>query len=60
MQEVVITIENGTPVIHVKCVKGKTCKDLTEDLAMALGDVKESKPTSEFYEQAKQTIKANR
>jgi hypothetical protein len=60
MQQVIITIEDGTPIVEVKCVKGQVCKKLTEDLVKALGDTVESNPTAEFYEQAKQTIKAGR
>jgi hypothetical protein len=60
MQQVEIIIENGTPTIKVKCVKGKTCKDLTRELEAALGDTAKSTPTAEMYEQAKQESKANR
>lgn len=60
MQEVEITIENGSPVVKVKCVKGKSCTDLTKALEAALGEAEVSSPTSEYYEQAKQTTKAGR
>jgi len=59
MQQVTITIEAGTPTVSVKGVKGKSCKDITKALEAALGETKESKPTGEFYEQAKQTAKAS-
>jgi len=36
--------------ISVEGVKGKSCKDLTADLEKALGTVKNSTPTKEFYE----------
>lgn len=60
MQQVEITIENGTPTIKVKCVKGQTCKDITKALEAALGDVRDSTPTAEMYEQAKQEFKIGR
>lgn len=60
MQQVEVIIEGGKPTVKVKCVKGQVCKELTEALVMSLGDVEESKPTSEFYEQAKQTVKTGR
>lgn len=60
MQEVVINIVDGTPTVMVKCVKGRKCKDITRDLEAALGDVEKTSNTSEFYEQAKQTVKAGR
>ncbi len=60
MQQVEITIEGGTPTVKVKCVKGQACKDLTRALEAALGDVRESAPTKEMYEQAKQTAKVGR
>jgi hypothetical protein len=60
MQQVEIIIENGTPTVKVKCVKGKSCKDITKALEAALGDVAKSSNTSEFYEQANQTSKASR
>jgi hypothetical protein len=60
MQQVEIIIEGGTPTVKVKCVKGRKCKDLTAALEAALGDAAESKPTTEMYEQEKQTVKAGR
>lgn len=57
MQQVEIIFKDGQPTVKVKCVKGQACKKLTEDLVMSLGDVVESKPTSEFYEQSQQKIK---
>jgi hypothetical protein len=60
MQQVEIIIEDGTPTVKVKCVKGKACKDLTRDLEAALGNASKSTPTAEMYEQAKQESKANR
>jgi hypothetical protein len=60
MQQVIITIEDGTPTVEVKCVKGKACKDITRALEAALGESTDVTPTAEFYEQAKQTIKAGR
>jgi hypothetical protein len=59
MQQVEITIEGGVPTIKVKCVKGQACKDITRALEAALGEAKDSKPTKEMYEQAKQTVKAS-
>jgi hypothetical protein len=59
MQQVEIIIEGGVPTVKVKCVKGRACKDLTKALEAALGEVKESKPTAEMYEQAKQVNKAS-
>ena len=59
MRHVIITIEGGSPKISVLGVKGKSCKDLTRELEAALGETTESKPTNEFYEQAKQTTKAS-
>lgn len=60
MQQVEILIENGTPKVSVKYVKGSDCKRITKDLEAALGEVKESKPTSEMYERATQNVKASR
>jgi hypothetical protein len=60
MQQVEITIENGTPTIKVRGCKGKSCKDLTRDLEKALGDAETTTPTAEFYEKASQTNKASR
>lgn len=40
----------GEGSITVQGVKGKTCKDLTKDFEKALGKVKSSTPTKEFYE----------
>jgi Protein of unknown function (DUF2997) len=60
MQQVEIIIDGGTPTIKVRGCKGKSCKDLTRGLEAALGEVDDSKPTAEFYEQAKQTTKASR
>jgi hypothetical protein len=60
MQQVIIIIKDGVPTVKVRCVKGKSCKDLTRDLEAALGDVRSATPTEEFYEQAKQTAKAGR
>ena len=39
MQQVEIIIEGGTPTVKVKCVKGKSCKDITKALEAALGNV---------------------
>lgn len=59
MQQIVkITIEGGTPTIHVQGVKGRSCKDITKKLEAALGSATKSKPTGEMYEQAKQANKA--
>lgn len=47
----VITVEidaDGNPVVSVKGVKGKSCKDLTADLEKALGKVTDSSNTREF------------
>jgi hypothetical protein len=61
MQQIVkITIEAGTPTIHVQGVKGRSCKDITKALEAALGETSESKSTNEFYEQANQAVKAGR
>lgn len=60
MQQVIITVEDGTPLVEVKCVKGADCKRLTRGLEAALGEVQETKTTPEFYERAKQTAKASR
>jgi hypothetical protein len=60
MQQVEIIIENGSPTVMVKCVKGKSCKDITKALEAALGNAVKSTPTAEMYEQANQTTKANR
>ena len=60
MQQVEITIVDGTPTIKVRGCKGKSCKDLTRDLEKALGETDTSTPTAEFYEQARQTTKAGR
>jgi len=58
MQQVEIIFEDGVPTVKVKCVKGRACKDLTKTVEKLLGETKESKPTTEMYEQAKQTSKA--
>jgi hypothetical protein len=60
MQQVIVTIENGMPTVTVKGCKGSTCKKLTKELEGNLGDVKETKATAEFYEQAKQNNQASR
>lgn len=57
MQQVKIIIENGVPTVSVNCVKGKSCKDITRALEAALGEVSESKPTGEMYEQ--QSVKVS-
>ena len=60
MQEVKITITDGSPVVEVKCVKCQACTMFTRDLEAALGEAEVSTPTSEYYEKATQAIKASR
>jgi len=59
MQQVEIIIEGGSPTVKVRGCKGPACKALTKDLEAALGEVKETQPTTEMYEQAKQNAKAS-
>ncbi len=60
MQQIIkITIEAGTPTIHVQGVKGQSCKDITKALEKALGETTTSTPTKEMYEKASQTVKAS-
>lgn len=40
--------ENDNPVITVKGVKGKACKDLTRSLELALGTTIDSVETDEY------------
>mgnify|MGYP001590214294 CR=1 FL=1 len=47
---------DGSVELQVKGVKGKKCLDLTKDLEQALGEVKERKLTSEYYQKAEQHI----
>lgn len=58
MQQVKITIEGGVPKVEVLGACGPACKLLTKDLENALGEAKSTKKKAEFYEQAKQAIKA--
>lgn len=57
MQQVEVIIEGGVPTVKVKCVKGRTCKDITRALEAALGETKETVPTGEMYEQSKQATR---
>lgn len=50
MQEVTIKISKAVPVISVKGVKGKSCKELTKDLERNLGNVTSDKPTLEMHQ----------
>lgn len=52
MKEVIVDFdEKGQPVISVKGVKGKACKDLTRDLEKALGTVTKTELTPEYNQQ---------
>ncbi len=55
MQQVEIIIEAGVPMIFVKGVKGKRCKDVTRALESALGETSGSIPTPELFQNEKQT-----
>lgn len=51
MEEVTITVApDGTVKVGVRCVKGKSCKDLTKDLEKALGRTVKDVPTPEMTE----------
>lgn len=51
MSEVEITIQaTGKVAFKVKGVKGKECLNLTHELETLLGQVQESKLTSEYFE----------
>jgi hypothetical protein len=49
METVTVEIDaDGNPVVSVKGVAGKSCKDLTAELEKALGKVTDSSNTREF------------
>lgn len=49
--EVEITItKSGEVKVHIKGVKGKGCLEYAEWLARVVGEIKEQKMTSEYYE----------
>ncbi len=52
--------EKDDPVVSVKGAKGKSCKDLTKNLELALGKVVDSETTPEYNERevAKQNDRA--
>jgi len=50
MHKVIINISAAKPVISVKGVKGKSCKDITKELEKALGKSGKSTPTPEYYQ----------
>lgn len=47
--EIIIT-PTGETKVHIKGIKGKKCVDEINALKVALGEVKEQKLTSEYYE----------
>lgn len=53
-EEIRVTIENdGTAVVSVKNVAGKSCVETTEDLEIYLGKPAERELTSEYYKKDK-------
>lgn len=51
MEEVTITIKpDGTTQVGVRCVKGKSCQDITKAIEQALGKTVKDDPTSEMKE----------
>lgn len=42
--------DDDEPIISVKGVKGRSCKDLTKGLELALGKVVVDEKTPEYYE----------
>lgn len=49
--------ENGEITIEVNGLKGSACKKLTEELINSLGEVKETKLTSEYYQKPLASVK---
>ena len=57
-EEIIVIIdETGEPKLEVKGVKGKTCKEFSEALEKALGNVTKDTPTREFYENATANVR---
>lgn len=54
---IVIIDQEGNPALEVKGVKGKTCKDFSEALEKALGNVTKDTNTREFYEQENTNVR---
>lgn len=51
MEEVTITVNpDGSTQVGVRCVKGKTCTDITKAIEKALGKTVKDAPTSEMQE----------
>jgi hypothetical protein len=60
MQEILMDFdENDNPVISVKGVKGKSCKDVTKGIEQALGKVISSQTTPEYNEREASNVTAN-
>ncbi len=56
MAKIIITIsKQGQTEIHVAEAKGEECTEMTENLEAKLGEVKERKLSSEYYEKPKIT-----
>jgi len=52
MEQVIVTIDKyGVPIIEVKGVAGRSCKDVTAELERAFGVVVEDRLTPEYYRQ---------
>lgn len=52
MQEIILDFDDDdNPVVAVKGVKGKACKDLTKSMEEALGVVTSDTPTAEMRQE---------